>query len=86
MKRKAIKRLSKAQLESLHTGTLMTRRAQLLACEESLLFSDKPPEQVATLDKNIILFKDDPLWQEAYQTLKEALATRENWPPCKKEK
>ncbi len=70
------------ELEKMHTGTLMSRRAALLKCEESFEASDhsvynvKPSASVT----GFIEFKDTPEWQHAYNQLKEVLATREHVP------
>ena len=66
----------KADLEKMHTGTLMTRRSALLKCEESFELSDQyHPNQ-----HNGIEFKNTPQWKQAYEDLKAILATRENIP------
>jgi len=77
--------ISKDELESMHTGSLMSRRKALLSCEESFRLSDRygyEPEPDPSL---YIEFKDNPRWQQAYDELKAVLATRENV-PSKKEK
>lgn len=66
------------ELEQMHTGSLMKRRAALLACEESFVVSDQygQPESSGKL----IEFKDTPQWQQAYAELKLVLSTREHLP------
>jgi hypothetical protein len=74
--------MTRDELESLHTGSLLTRRNRLLACEESFELSDrfgheeKPDPQITGL----IEFRDTPEWAEAYQDVKSILATREHVP------
>lgn len=68
--------ISKAELQKMHTGTLMSRRNALLKCEESFELSDQL--QPASHDK--IEFKNTPQWKQAYQDLKAVLSTRENIP------
>jgi hypothetical protein len=68
--------ISKADLEEMHTGTLMSRRNALLKCEESFELSD----QYQSTKHNGIEFKNTRLWKQAYQDLKVILFTRENIP------
>lgn len=62
-----------AELEKMHTGTLMNRRKALLKCDESF-------EQTKSSSSGKIEFKDTPEWQQAYKDLKTVLDTRENLP------
>ncbi|VAW75420.1 hypothetical protein MNBD_GAMMA12-1005, partial [hydrothermal vent metagenome] len=61
------------KLASMHTGTLMSRRATLLKCEETC----GQPNRVefdnnsVVSETGIIEFKDTPEWQSAYQELKD---------------
>ena len=70
------------ELEKMHTGTLMSRRAALLKCEESIEASDhavyesKPSASITA----VIEFKDSAEWKKAYKQLKDVLATREHVP------
>lgn len=79
---------SLAELEAMHTGTLMNRRAALLKCEESFEASDcygyerKPSPDMT----GVIEFKDSPEWQNAYKNLKNVLATRDHYPNKKERK
>ncbi len=68
--------ISKADLEDLHTGTLMSRRNALLKCEESFELSD----QFQSTKPDGIEFKNTPQWKQAYQDLNAVLSTRENIP------
>jgi len=68
--------ISKADLEDMHTGTLMSRRNALLKCEESFELSD----QYQMVKGNGIEFKNTSQWKQAYQDLKAVLSTRENIP------
>ncbi len=73
--------ISPENLSSMHTGTLMNRRAALLKCEES--FESGCAEigaQPASSKTGLIEFKDTAEWKEAYQELKNILDTRENLP------
>lgn len=65
-----------AELEAMHTGTLMNRRKALLKCPE---VSELPPEE-KTLPFGKIRFKDTAVWQKAYQELKSVLDKREHLP------
>jgi len=70
--------ISKDELESMHTGSLMSRRKALLRCEESFRLSDQygyEPEPDPSL---YIEFKNTQQWKHAYDELKAVLATREN--------
>ncbi len=69
--------LSVEELEVLHTGTLMTRRAALLKCEESFELSD---QSNCNTEPGIIEFKNTEIWQKAYNELKIVLSKRENIP------
>ena len=73
-----VKIIDKSELEKMHTGSLMTRRKALLACEESLAHSDR--EQNYKVESGYIEFKQDPNWELAHRELKEVLANREHWP------
>ncbi|OEY65917.1 hypothetical protein [Marinobacter sp. X15-166B] len=65
-----------AELEAMHTGTLMNRRKALLRCPET---SELPPdEKAAPFGK--IRFKDTAVWQQAYRELKSVLDKREHLP------
>lgn len=61
------------ELESMHTGSLMSRRKALLQCKES-----SGPD--ARKRPGVIEFKDSPEWQLAYSDLKQILSQRENVP------
>ena len=63
-----------AELEELHTGTLMSRRNALLKCEESFEHEPKPT------GKDVIEFKNTVEWKQAYSDLKVVLAKREHLP------
>ena len=65
-----------AELEAMHTGSLMSRRKALLKCDESFELSD----QTTRSSSGLIEFKDTPEWKQAYQQLKEVLADREHVP------
>lgn len=67
---------SLAELEAMHTGSLMSRRKALLKCEESVELSD----QIEPSNTDKIEFKNTTEWQQAYQDLKSVLDTRENLP------
>ncbi|ART79771.1 hypothetical protein [Oceanisphaera avium] len=67
---------SLAELDAMHTGSLMSRRRALLACPES--------SNLTAQDKASLLlpirYKDSQVWKNAYQELKQVLATREHLP------
>jgi len=69
-------------LQKMHTGTLMNRRAALLKCEETFEMSDRNGYETMPLasDTGIIEFKDSPEWRQAYKDLKGILANRDNIP------
>lgn len=71
-----------ADLNEMHTGSLMSRRAALLKCEESFELSDRngyePKPKVS--ETGLIEFKDTSEWQQAYNELKIVLSKHENIP------
>lgn len=76
-----VKIIPAAELETMHTGSLMSRRKALLACEESFRLSDRygyepepDPAQTGQIE-----FKDTEVWQKAYRELKIELAGREHY-------
>ena len=77
-----VKVISREELEKMHTGTLMRRRADLLACEESFQQSDRFSlgQEPNTNENSLIEFKNTRQWEEAYRDVKEILSTRENVP------
>jgi hypothetical protein len=70
------------ELEKMHTGTLMSRRAALLKCEESFEASDHTvyESKHSASITGIIKYKDSPEWKLAYKELKDVLANREHVP------
>jgi hypothetical protein len=72
----ALPGLSRAELEALATGTLLTRLAALRRCVESPEQSDYCPKAVARVEG--ILFKDSDSWRQGYEELQEILAGREH--------
>ena len=70
------------ELKEMHTGSLMSRRAALLKCEESFELSDRNGYETKSKasEAGFIEFKDAPEWQQAYNDLKSVLSTRENVP------
>jgi len=79
VKKKIIKILTKEELELMHTGSLMSRRKQLLSCEESAELSDLTEQEKQKILKDTIKYKQSELWKIAYSQLKEVLATREHY-------
>ena len=79
MKKKIIKVFTIEELEQMHTGSLMSRRAQLLRCEESEELSDLTAEEKQNPEKNRIKYKQTEIWKTAYSDLKEVLAKREHY-------
>ncbi|WP_319781871.1 hypothetical protein [Oceanisphaera sp. IT1-181] len=73
---KTIEPKTLAELQAMHTGTLMSRRQALLKCPETstLTIADK-----ASLFTPI-RFKDTTVWQSAYRELKTELDKREHLP------
>lgn len=67
---------SLAELEAMHTGTLMNRRKALFKCDESFALSN----QSKPSGSGMIEFKNTPEWQKAYKELKSVLDNRENLP------
>ncbi len=70
------------ELRHLHTGSLLTRLRDLLACEDyfggSDRYDDEPkpdPDETGILE-----FKDTEAWRKAYKDVKDILATREHLP------
>ena len=74
---KKIKTIDVATLKQMHTGSLISRRKALLACEESIELSDHPSDYQVVA--GYIEFKQSEVWQQAYQELKSELAQREHW-------
>jgi hypothetical protein len=72
------------QLMTLHTGTLMKRRDELLKCDESLEMSDSLKTELNSQD--LIQYKNTKEWREAYADVKEVLSTREHVPNKKERK
>ena len=72
------------QLMTLHTGTLMKRRDELLKCDESLEISDSLKTELNSQD--LIQYKNTKEWREAYADVKEVLSTREHVPNKKERK
>jgi len=70
------------ELEKMHTGSIMSRRAALLKCEESFEMSDRNGYETKpnVSQTGLIEFKNTPEWQQAYKELKKVLSTRENVP------
>ena len=66
----------------MHTGSIMSRRAALLKCEESFEMSDRNGYETKpnVSQTGLIEFKNTPEWQQAYKELKKVLSTRENVP------
>ena len=73
MKRRPIKPVPLAQLETLPTKRLLARLKQLHQCEESLSLSDRGERDVSAA-----MFKDSPEWIAAYKQIKQLLAKREH--------
>ncbi|MBO1520051.1 hypothetical protein [Oceanisphaera pacifica] len=71
-----------AELEAMHTGSLMNRRKALLKCPETSTL----PELDKALPTGDIRFKDTAAWRKAYQDLKSVLDTREHLPSKKERK
>lgn len=65
-----------AELEAMHTGSLMSRRKALLQCKETAGTS----EQIESPNSQQIEFKDTAAWRRAYQELKGVLDKREHMP------
>ena len=69
------KKLSDVLLTKDHMLTLTTKR--LLAYKEKLLrYPDFAPDYIISSDE--MMTKSHPLWMEAYQNVKDILATREH--------
>ena len=65
-----------AELEAMHTGTLMSRRQALLKCAEISTLTDQDKASLLIP----IQFKDTTVWQRAYRELKTVLDKREHLP------
>jgi len=73
--------VSLEELQTMHTGSLMSRRKALLACEQSLNDTDRQDEDMPNSpETGMIEFKDSPQWRQAYDEIKQVLATREHVP------
>ena len=76
-KSKKIETIDLESLEQMHTGSLMSRRKALLACEESIKLSDR--DQGYVVENGYIEFKQTEEWKKAYSQLKSVLKNREHW-------
>jgi len=76
-----VKIVSKSDLEDLHTGSLMTRRKKLLACEETFQLSDRFGHETEPNPETtgFIEFKNTKAWKKAYSELKLVLSGREHY-------
>jgi hypothetical protein len=83
-----VKIIDKNELKNLHTGTLIKRRKELLACEESFRLSDRfgNEDEPSPENTGYIEFKDTKAWKHAYQDLIETLSGREHWPSSQERK
>jgi len=75
-----VKIISTKELENMHTGSLMSRRKKLLACEESFEVSDRYVNENKPVSEETgsIAFKNSIVWQIAYKKLKTVLSAREH--------
>ncbi|HED36627.1 MAG TPA: hypothetical protein ENI76_00020 [Ignavibacteria bacterium] len=73
--------ISTKELENMHTGSLMSRRKNLLACEQSFEVSDRYGSEKEPIpeETGYIEFKNSVAWQKAYKELKSVLSTREHY-------
>jgi hypothetical protein len=76
-----VKILSTEELKNMHTGSLMSRRKKLLACEESFEASDRYGNENESVAEEMgrIEFKNSSAWKNAYKELKDILAMREHY-------
>ena len=74
--------MNKEYLETLHTGTLMSRRLALLKCEDSFKKSDNYTykKEPLTSETSYIEFKNTSEWVQAYKDVKQVLSVRKNIP------
>lgn len=78
--------LDRTALESMPTGSLLSRLRKLLACEESLAASDQLDQGLQQAPAGTIEFKDSAEWAKAHRDLKEILALREHLPTARERK
>jgi hypothetical protein len=76
--KRSVPLVAEAILHELDTKQLLARLQKLRACHDTMAASDYEAQGLEGCDR--ILFKDDPAWQEAFDTLKEILASREHVP------
>ena len=75
-----VSRMTKFELEAMHTGSLLARLQQLRECEESYDWTDHLPSEIELLKSDgRIHVKDSDIWVEAYRDLKAILDTREHF-------
>ena len=74
---RALPIVPKANLDRLHTGSLLARLERLRWCEEGPEWSDMDEAELASCDGKI-LFKSQPEWHQAYRDLKDILKLREH--------
>ena len=77
--KKAVPIISVAELEKMHTGSLLTRLQKLRELEEDPASSTWLEEEISQFD-DMILFKSSNEWKMAYRDLKSVLNTREHVP------
>ncbi|KZK87126.1 hypothetical protein PsAD13_00394 [Pseudovibrio sp. Ad13] len=78
---KTVSALQFDQLQSLHTGTLLTRLKALRSlheCEEQADWTNE--EKLAVRSSGLIAFKSEENWKLAFADVKAVLATREHIP------
>lgn len=81
--RRPIPMLDRTALESMPTGSLLSRLRKLLACEESLASSDQFDPGIQQTPAGTIEFKDSAEWAAAHAHLKEILVLREHLPTAR---
>jgi len=67
-----------ADLERMHTGTLIARLKRLHWCmEDEAAANDYTAEEIANVADKIV-FKSDVKWKQAYKEVKQVLSEREH--------
>jgi len=78
---RTVRPLDRNTLDSMHTGSLLSRLNALRELQQSFEMSDWSEEETRAVEAaGLIAFKDSLIWREAYAMLKEVLSDREHMP------
>ena len=81
MKHKALERMSRSELEAMHTGSLLSRLQRLRRCVDSPSTSDFTQDELNKIGSSAeIVFRDTEEWRSAFDDVKAVLSAREHVP------